>query len=354
MTDFSAPSSALPLLHGRFRGALLGFAVGDALGFPLRGLPPQSMARMTMLAEDFAAKPRGRFQKGQFSDDTQMLLAAVAATVQEKRIDGRATAWHLAQLWLDGVILLPPAHVTASMQRILSGAPWIGSGADAQHVDVSCLSRGILAGLFCEASPPKLAHDVQILTVITHKSALCAAATTALARAIQLGLSQETRNATQFCRQVATAAAVSAPALADEIDSLPRLLHWDEDKALRTLSRIGFSAHQADLGQGLPDNVTNVLLTALYAALRAGSSFRQAVSLVLRAGGEVDVAAGLTGAIVGAHAGIEAVGARLRKNILYREALCEAADSLFVAWSNLPGQRAQVYARSHAANAQRR
>ena len=47
-------------LQDRFRGAFLGMAVGDALGFPLRGVPPESLARLE-LGEDFAPRPRGRF-----------------------------------------------------------------------------------------------------------------------------------------------------------------------------------------------------------------------------------------------------------------------------------------------------
>ena len=63
----------------RFQAAFLGLAIGDALGFPLRGVPPASLIRLPGLAEDFAPRPRGKFAKGQFSDDTQLMLAAAGA-----------------------------------------------------------------------------------------------------------------------------------------------------------------------------------------------------------------------------------------------------------------------------------
>ena len=66
----------------RYRATVLGFAVGDALGFPFRGLPPQARARLGM-ADDFALRPRGRFAKGQFSDDTQVLLAVAESVARE-------------------------------------------------------------------------------------------------------------------------------------------------------------------------------------------------------------------------------------------------------------------------------
>ncbi len=75
--------SVMPLhlaqVQDRYRAAVMGFAIGDALGFPLRGLPPSGMTRWATVAEDFVARPRGRFAKGQFSDDTQMMLAVAEA-----------------------------------------------------------------------------------------------------------------------------------------------------------------------------------------------------------------------------------------------------------------------------------
>ena len=76
-------------LKDRFRATVLGCAIGDALGFPLEGLPAETIARIPMLAEDFAPRPRGRFQKGQFTDDTQMTVALLESLVAEKRVDGR-------------------------------------------------------------------------------------------------------------------------------------------------------------------------------------------------------------------------------------------------------------------------
>jgi ADP-ribosylglycohydrolase len=55
------------------------------------------------------------------------------------------------------------------------------------------------------------------------------------------------------------------------------------------------------------------------------------VALVLRCGGEVDVAAAVTGALMGAHLGTRALPARLRKQVLYLENLLDTADRLFQA-----------------------
>ena len=73
----------IAVLQDRFRAAVLGFAIGDALGFPFRGLPAQALIRQQPSADDFASRPRGGFPRGQFSDDTQMMMA-VADSVDRK------------------------------------------------------------------------------------------------------------------------------------------------------------------------------------------------------------------------------------------------------------------------------
>ncbi len=319
----------LAQLQDRYRAAVLGFAIGDALGFPLRGLPPSGLTRLSGVAEDFAGRPRGRFAKGQFSDDTQMMLAVAEAVAHERRVDGRVAAAHLSWLWQEGVILQPPTSATDAAQQLLAGTPWMSAGAPMGVRDPSCLSRGLVLGLWSESSPPRLAHDAQVLTVITHKDPLCIAASSAFARAVQLGLSGEALSPQMFCEEVARAAAPSDQELADEIFYLPRVLSWDSERALLALRRIGVPPSQFDFAHGLPAHVTPVLLTALYAVLKVPSDFREALSLVLRCGGEVDIATAITASVLGASMGTDALPARLRKNVLYAEALVEAADRLF-------------------------
>jgi ADP-ribosylglycohydrolase len=316
-------------LQDRLRASMLGFAIGDALGFPLRGLPPPSLIRLSHVADDFASRPRGRFAKGQFSDDTQLMLAMAAAVAQERRVDGRSIADHVSWLWQEGVILQPPTSASDAAHALLNGTPWMSAGAPLGVCDPSCLSRALVLGFFSESAPARLAHDAQVATVVTHKDPLCIAATAAFARAIQLGLSGEAHDPGVFCSEVSKAAAPACQSLADEIFYLPRALAWDPTRALPALRRVGVSATEFDPEGGLPPHVTPIVVTALYCALKAGSDFKAALTLVLSCGGEVDVAAGLVAALKGAQGGTEAIPGRLRRNVLYADAVIAAADHLF-------------------------
>lgn len=316
------------VLQDRFRAAVMGFAIGDALGFPLRGLPASALMRGAP-ADDFASRPRGGFPRGQFSDDTQMMMAVADAVVREKRIDGRTAAQHLSWLWQEGTVLQPPPSATQSAERLLAGTPWMSAGAPMGVCDPSSLSRGVVVGLSSEPMPTRLAHDAQVLTVMTHKDPLCSAAVSAFARAIQLGLSGESMSAEEFCAQLADAARPHSGVLADELYYLPRALAWDAERALVALRRVGVPPTHYDFDMGVPAHVTPVLLTGLFCFLKSPTDFRQAMQLVLKSGGEVDVTAGVTAAVAGAHLGLDAIPPRLKKNVMYAEALVEVADRLF-------------------------
>jgi ADP-ribosyl-[dinitrogen reductase] hydrolase len=175
---------ALPELHDRFRAAVLGFAVGDALGFPLRGMAPGALQRSHGLADDFAPRPRGKFARGQFSDDTQVMLAIADSVAKERKVDGRSAAAHLCWLWQEGVILQPPVSLSSAVESLQRGTPWMSAGADVGIKDPSCLSRGVVIGLWGDDSPVRLAHDAMVLTVLTHKDPCCAAAAAALPRSL--------------------------------------------------------------------------------------------------------------------------------------------------------------------------
>ncbi|MBI3182767.1 MAG: ADP-ribosylglycohydrolase family protein [Myxococcales bacterium] len=325
-------------IQDRFRASILGFAVGDALGFPLRGVPASSLSRLPALAEDFAPRPRGRFAKGQFTDDTQLLLAAAESVAQERRIEGRSVAAHFAWLWQEGVVLHPPPRLSETAERLLRGAPWMSAGAPMGAKDPAVLSRSVVAGLWHHARPARLPHDAAVLAVITHKDPTCAAASAAMAKAVSLGLSGEQLAPADFCQRLSAAASESDLGLAEELRYLPRVLGWEVERALAQLRKVGVPASELHETDGLPAHVVPVLLTGLYAALKVPHDFREALTLVLRCGGEADVAAACSGAVLGSQLGSDAIPARLRRNVLYADHLVRTSDRLFHALNGAPAE----------------
>jgi ADP-ribosylglycohydrolase len=320
-------------LQDRFRAAILGLAIGDALGFPVRGVPPSALQRLPDLAEDFAPRPRGRFPQGQFSDDTQLALVAAEAVVQSRAVDGRRFAQLLAETFAAGALLQPSRAVSEAAERLQRGMPWMSSGAPIGQSDASCLSRGVVVGLW-QPDPRRLAREASVLTVVTHKEPTCAAACAALARGVALSVQDEGATPRALCDAMAQAAAAHDPELGAEIRHLPRLLTWEVDRAAELIRRVGVSAATL-AGEGGEGGLSNhpwpVLLLGTYAALRLPHDFRQAVAVVLRWGGEADAAAAVCGALLGALHGEAALPPRLKRHVLDGPRLVALADALLEA-----------------------
>ena len=79
----------------RFRGSLLGLAVGDALGTTLEFKPPGSFAPIT----DIVGGGPFRLARGQSTDDTSMALCLAESLFTQRRFDPvdqleRYVRWH--------------------------------------------------------------------------------------------------------------------------------------------------------------------------------------------------------------------------------------------------------------------
>ncbi len=79
------PDDQVPSLLARYRGALLGLAVGDALGTTLEFKPPGSFEPITDMV---GGGPFG-LRRGEWTDDTSMALCLAASLVEREGFDAR-------------------------------------------------------------------------------------------------------------------------------------------------------------------------------------------------------------------------------------------------------------------------
>lgn len=323
-------SSARAEKQDRFRAAFLGLAVGDALGFPVRGVPPAGLRRLPDLGDAFAPRPRGRFPQGQGSDDTALAVLAAESIAEAGGVDGRNFAAHLAAAMEDGEVVQPARAVAAAAERLSRGVPWMSAGEGFGVKDASAVSRGLAVGLF-EADGRRVARSAGVLSVVTHKDPTCAAACAAFARAVGAVASGEAASPELLCAAMAASAAEHDPALGEELRHLPRLLSWEVERATELIRRVGVSAAALEEDGGLPEHPWPVLLLGTYAALRLPHDFREAMATVLRWGGEADAAAAVAGALLGAARGEACLPPRLRRHVLGADRLIAAADALLEA-----------------------
>lgn len=274
--DPSAESLALVArLRSRFRGALLGLAVGDALAAAVQFARPGSFAPV----RDLLGGGPFDLPRGAWSDDTALSLALARSLLEQGRcdVDDQRERFLRWQRHGEGSTTGECLGITASVARALTaGGPdsTVADGADA-------LVRTAALAMFRFGDEPRLLEDLRSMASVT---------------------SHET---TTFEVVEAFGLTLSA-ALAGR--HAPLEMH-----AVRRA------------GEG---NESARVLALAMQAVAESTSWKQAVLQVVNQGGDADVVAAVCGQLAGAVYGVEAIPLAWRAALVQREAIEEIADAL--------------------------
>jgi ADP-ribosylglycohydrolase len=177
----------------RFRGCLLGVAVGDALGMPTEGYTAREISSKFGTVREMLAAPEGHFHSGlyagQFTDDTEetLLLAESlieAAGFSPDRFAEKLAAWG-ATWTLDERQNRGVGFATRSaVESIIAGTPWQQSGLAIPTCGAAMRSAPIGLLYHTDLNIVKSYADLQSLP--THTSAEARAAAVAVAVGVAL------------------------------------------------------------------------------------------------------------------------------------------------------------------------
>ena len=87
-----------PGVENRFLGALVGLAVGDALGARFEGCPPGTISPI----EDMVGGGSRGLEAGQWTDDTAMALCLAASLIHCRGFDARDQMNRYCDWWSNG------------------------------------------------------------------------------------------------------------------------------------------------------------------------------------------------------------------------------------------------------------
>lgn len=136
----------------RVRGALLGAAVGDALGMPVEGFSHQNVRTYYRGIKGFSDDERRHDLKaGQWTDDTQFTFALVRVLTEVGRIE--EVPPRLAETYVN---LIPEARrwgttSRTAIERLAAGADWRRSGDDLEPTNGAPM-RAVAPGLWWAVS----------------------------------------------------------------------------------------------------------------------------------------------------------------------------------------------------------
>lgn len=308
-------------LEDRFIGAIVGLAVGDALG-----RPTEFISTLDDLREKFGPEGVTDFEPdwhpaGTYTDDTQMTLAVARALIRA----GSKSLDDLMEVMVDEFIEWnnspdndrAPGHTCRiGCENLQEGKPWRVAGV-AESKGCGSAMRTAPIGLFYHDDERRLIEIAHASSLATHghPTALAAAAATALLVAWALhgdDPNEYPRRLTESMRSM------NGDEVAALVEMIPSLLNRDPDKVL------------SDRALGEAWTGDSAVASALYCFCRYPQDYRKTVLTGANTVGDSDSIACIAGAISGAYNGIDAIPEKWRRGVENTEMLHEIATGLFV------------------------
>ncbi len=297
-------------LSDRFRGALVGTAVGDALGAHFEGWP--------LVPDDELAATESAAGEWAFTDDTHMTLVLARSLVTHGALVPEALAREFAEAWEAEPWRGYGAGPPQIFRRILKGDAWdqpaAGMFAGQGSFGNGAAMRAAPAALFGHPDVTAAVDVARTQALVTH--------------AHRLGID----GAGVQAAAVTTALVSGDPT---DIDTFVGALgaHATEPEFRERLERVadmGPAAGPRDIAVALGNGIEalEAVPAAIACVVARPDSLAEAVRFAIRLGGDTDTIAAMAGAIAGALHGASAIPEPWRARTEGTDELTSLADRL--------------------------
>ncbi|AUJ13373.1 ADP-ribosylglycohydrolase [Xanthomonas oryzae pv. oryzae] len=293
-------------LHARFRGCLLGLAVGDALGTTLEFCAPGSFTPI----DDMHGGGPFALRAGQWTDDTAMALCLVHSLLHRQGFDAadqmnRDCNWYQhGYLSSTGACFDIGATVRQALERYLDGGPSFGGGTDPRSAGNGSLMRLAPLAMYDAQCPDQLADRAADSSCTTHAAAEALDACRLFAVQLRAALLGGTRD---------------------------QVLHAQPETSLTpTVHALAIRDHVAVPAAQIRG--TGYVIDSLSAALWCFATTESCAEAVLRAanlGEDADTTAAICGQLAGAFYGIDGIPAAWRERVHDAAEIVVLADRLY-------------------------
>ena len=309
--DGGLTSAAGEAIREKYRGAILGAAIGDALGSVYEGTPRLVAEEIQYLLTD----PHDL----RYTDDTAMTIAMAESLIARGAFDQD----HMAETFA-------AAYWAEPGRRYGGGPPWIFeqmmNGQTWRHASLSLYDGGSFGnGGAMRVSPAALfaASDLDAVAAI-------AAGSARITHAHPLGMEGAEHQAVAVALALASDPGIPLDTMAF-IETLLRRVRSEEfHTALRAVAELLPSSDRDEAVHGLGHGVRAVeaVPVAIWCFLRNPESFVETALCAITVGGDTDTIASMACAISGARLGESAIRDIWRVRIERRAKLQSIADAL--------------------------
>ncbi len=294
-------------------GALLGLAVGDAVGSVVEAGPPED-ARLfaeTILRPGLVpVRGREAFPFGQVTDDTQLARELLLSISEDGEFDPARFGVRLLNLVASGRLIGGGPAAMAAARQLALGTPWHGAGMPAPYAGNGAAMRAAPLGLLYGHDPGRLARVVADQARVTHQDPRAAAGALAVASAAALAAQRQPIVPREFLREVGTRVEHVEPMMAGVLRDMTDWVQLPPDRAADALHERRLEPEAGPDWRGVSSFVTSSVCWSLYAFLRSPDDYWEAVCLAVEVGGDTDTLGAMTGAICGGRLGTQAIPAQ--------------------------------------------
>jgi poly(ADP-ribose) glycohydrolase ARH3 len=282
----------IPSVTDRFRGCLLGLALGDALGAPFEGIDAYGIYSAFGPARGIIDRPP--VDALFYTDDTQMMIGVAEALLR----DGRIVEDTLVRAFADNFD--PDRGYGPSARHVIEaardGGDWRGLSRSLQpggSLGNGAAMRVAPVGLLFRDDPERLWAEAEQSALPTHRHPIGIEGAQLVALAVALAF----RGAGAAFDRAAFFDGLLARARTDEF-------RWQ----LETARALVPDDTLAPFGNSL--RADESVVTALTCFATSPDSYEAAVARAISLGGDTDTLAAMAGAVAGARLGLDALPAR--------------------------------------------
>jgi ADP-ribosylglycohydrolase len=310
-------------LQDRFQGAMVGLAVGDALGKPTEFISTLEAIHDLFGPEGVTDFVGNGHPPGTYTDDTQMSLCVARALLKA----GRGSLDELMSVMAEEFVAwdrspendrAPGVTCRASCEKLAEGVPWRESGV-AESKGCGSAMRTAPIGLYFLEDEERLIEVARASSLLTHghPTALASAAATALLVAWAAKGEDPAEYPSRLVKVMVDM--TDGREVAALVQRIPEMLTEPPENVL----------HHGDLGEGWTGE--EAVASALYCLCRSPDEFRRTVLVAANTVGDSDSIGCIAGAISGAYNGIGAIPKSWREQVENSAYLHEIASELLAA-----------------------
>lgn len=288
----------------KFQGSLLGFAIGDALGAPIEDTVRneiESNRPISAYTKAVTAHPLTHLEPGQYSDETQVMLAVAESLVKCKGfspddLGHRFIDWFQLQK-LRSSWRFPSNTMMKACRKLSSGAHWSASGYPSVG-SIPCV-RSIPISLLYWRHPILLKNAIEKSCQITHTDPRVIAGAMIISAAIKMGLEEAEPSPDLIINLAIEKSQAYAQEIPKRLKTVRDCLRMEPSAALQLIGNTGFCM------EAIP--------ASLFFFFRNPKRFDDLIIEAANAGGDSDSIAAVAGAIFGAFNGIGSIPTRWLK-----------------------------------------